>query len=554
MTKVACYYRVSTKGQENRGTIENQEFKCEEHCSREGYEVVGKFKDSAVSGNSIIDSRPQGAKLMKLLRSGRISGIVTVHIDRLTRSDSAQERGLIVDELKAANAFLDQVDAGKLDFGEEFSEMVGTLESYFAAKWSKDMAKKCQAGRERALRENRHAGGSTPFGVRWIKPTDPQKDKGRWAIKKQEYRTLKKAIKMVKQGYSLYSVVKYFNANLRRYPPRKKGNNLRWAQGTLWYMLNRTDFCFTGIRKDGLDTGIRLFPKKEIQEVRNLIKLKRRNSGTTDSSQGQVTSKEIDTFLLKRLIRCECGWHLGVDSSKVHHRYYRCSRCRYRLKADEVDRKIWNEFYYILTDKDQLRKAVLDGKYAVDSEEMLKAKKEICNAEITLEKIEKRKALIIQLLREEDLSSHYASLKATLIQLKEKEEEAKETKQRAELNLSNPKIVDRAIAAASKAVASMLEKLSRLERLSNLSELLETNESEKFLSPDAGIELELWSTFFSTIEARKCGIPVDMVKQCVLEQKRAILKAEISRGKLILANRKGGYLSVGGEHDFCGSK
>ena len=216
MTKVACYYRVSTKGQENRGTIENQEFKCEEHCSREGEEGGGKCKDSAVSGNSIIDSRPQGAKLMKLLRSGRISGIVTVHIDRLTRSDSAQERGLIVDELKAANAFLDQVDAGKLDFGEEFSEMVGTLEGYFAAKWRKDMAKKCQAGRERALRENRHAGGSTPFGVRWIKPTDPQKDKGRWAIKKQEYRTLKKAIKMVKQGYSLYSVVNYFNANLRR--------------------------------------------------------------------------------------------------------------------------------------------------------------------------------------------------------------------------------------------------------------------------------------------------------------------------------------------------
>ena len=164
--KVACYYRVSTRGQENRGTIQNQEFKCREHVARRGYEIVGKYGDSAVSGNSLIDSRPEGTRLMKLLRSGKIQGIVTVHIDRLTRSDSAQERGLIIDELKAANAFLDQVDAGKLDFGEEFSEMVGySGELLRLLSGERIWRKRCQAGRERALRENRHVGGSTPFGV-----------------------------------------------------------------------------------------------------------------------------------------------------------------------------------------------------------------------------------------------------------------------------------------------------------------------------------------------------------------------------------------------------
>jgi len=538
--KVACYYRVSTKGQEHRGTIENQEFKCREHVARRGYEIVGQYGDSAVSGNSLIDSRPEGAKLMKLLRSEKIQGIVTVHIDRLTRSDSAQERGLIIDELKAANAFLDQVDAGKLDFREEAAEMIGTLESYFASKWRKDMTKKLQAGRDRALRENRYAGGGISFGICWIKPIDPKKDKGRWAIKKQEYRTLKKAIKMVKQGYSLLSVVESFNANLERYPTKKKGKKQRWTHASLWNMLARNDFYFTGIRSDGLDTGIKLFPRKRIQEVRHLIKSNRRNSGRTDNSKDKVKPKPIDAFLLKRLIRCECGWYLSAVTDGSY-RYYRCKRCRYALRADEVDETIWTEFYDAFTDKNRLIQAVLDGDYAVDTEEMRKAKKNISKAELALKKVEERTVLILQLLSDADAEIDCASLKATLSNLKEKEEEARKAKEEAELNLSNPKIIDRVITAASKAVARQLEKLSRLERLSNLTELLETRRDKNFLSPDAGIELELWSTFFSTIEARKSGIPVDMVKLCVLEQKRAILNTEISRGIEILANREGVY-------------
>lgn len=537
--KVACYYRVSTKGQENRGTIENQEFKCREHVARRGYETVGQYGDSAVSGNSLIDSRPEGVKLMKLLRSGKIQGIVTVHIDRLTRSDSAQERGLIIDELKAANAFLDQVDSGKLDFRES-AEMIGTLESYFASKWRKDMTKKQQAGKDRALRENGYVGGTIPYGVTWIKPLDLKKDKGRWAVKQQEYRTLKKAVKMIKHGNKIQAVVDYFNANLEKHPTKIKGKRQRWSHSALWYMLARSDFLFTGIKSNGVDTGIKLFPRKKIQEVRHLIKSNRRNSGGTDNSKDKVKPKPIDVFLLKRLIRCECGWYLSAVTDGSH-RYYRCKRCRYSLRADEVDETIWTEFYDVFTDKDHLRQAVLDGDYAVDTEEMRKAKKEISKAELLLKKIQDRTALILQLLSDENADLDYASLRATLRNLKEKEEEARKAKEEAELKLSNPKIIDRVIAAASKAVARQLEKLSRLERLSNLTELLETRRDKNFLSPDAGIELELWSTFFSTIEARKSGIPVDMVKQCVLEQKRAILKTEISRGIAILANREGVY-------------
>jgi len=538
--KVACYYRVSTKGQKDRGTIQNQEFKCREHVARRGYEIIGEYGDPAVSGNSLIDSRPEGTRLMKLLRSGKIQGIVTVHIDRLTRSDSAQERGLIIDMLKVANAFLDQVDAGKLDFREESAEMIGTLESYFAAKWRKDMAKKCQAGIERALRENRYASGGIPFGITWIKSVDPKKDKGRWAVKEQEYRTLKKAVKMVKQGHSVLAVVDYFNANLEKYPTKRKGKKQRWTHASLWHMLARSDFYFTGIKSNGVDTGIKLFTRKKIQEIRHLIKLKRRNDGTAGSLQGEVKSKAIDAFLLKRLIRCECGWHLSAVTTAAY-RYYRCKRCRYLLKADEADKNIWAEFYGTFTDKDRLRQALLDGDYAVDTEEMCKAKKDISKVELALKKIEERTVLILQLLGDENTEVDCASLQATLSNLKEKEKEIRKVREEAELKLSNPKIIDRVIIAASKAVARQLEKLSRLERLSNLTGLLETRMDKNFLSPDAGIELQLWSTFFSTIEAHKSGIPVDMVKQCVLEQKRAILKSEISRGIEILANREGVY-------------
>ncbi len=48
--KVVCYYRVSGKGQVNRGTIDNQKFKCNEICKLLDYEIIAEFHNDAISG------------------------------------------------------------------------------------------------------------------------------------------------------------------------------------------------------------------------------------------------------------------------------------------------------------------------------------------------------------------------------------------------------------------------------------------------------------------------------------------------------------------------
>lgn len=318
--KVACYYRVSTKGQKDRGTIENQVDKAKEHCPKEGYKVVAEFSDPAVSGNSPIDSRPEGSKLMSLLRKQEIDGVVTVHMDRLTRSDSLAERGMILEEFRVAGAFLDQIDATKLDFSEESHELIAGIEQWAAAKYRRDMVKKQQAGRDRALRENRFAAGGQPYGVRW------DKEQGKWVMVEEQYEALKYAAKVLQTGIGADTVAKLLNENGHRTKRNKK-----WSPGSVWNMF-QNNFYFTGKRSDGLDTGLKLFKRSEIMDIRKRMKHRKRTR--------KRRRKVQNNFLLKGILSCRnCGWNMSIQDLGKY-RYYWCKRCGNRNRAAVIEAEV----------------------------------------------------------------------------------------------------------------------------------------------------------------------------------------------------------------------
>jgi len=370
-----------------------------------------------------------------------------------------------------------------------------------------------KAGIERAREENRYVGGTTPYGISWLDHTiddnGNKTDVKKWRINEVEYQVLQQAVQLIREGHTIQNVVDIFNADPVLYPPKRK----KWSHASLWSMLCRSDFYFTGKMKSGLDTGKILFTEDEIQEVRHLVKLNRRNNGRKDNPK----TKPVDTFLLQRLLRCECGWTLSsVVVDKGKYRYDRCKRCGYGINADQLDTDLWNEFTETFNDKDRLLAAVKAGDYALGTKETRQAKADLTRAEKTLEQVAERKRLIMRLLNDPNSTLDYKELKATLVELEEKAKEAKVIKQQAQLKLSNPDLVEKAVVAASKAMAIQLDEVD-----------------------------EAMATFASCREARRADLPVSKVKEQVCEQKRTLLREVISKGGGILVT-KAGEVSLNG--------
>jgi hypothetical protein len=407
------------------------------------------------------------------------------------------------------------------------------LKLAFSAKERDDIIARQQAGRDKALRENKFASGGQPFGVWW------NNQKKCWEIKEEEYEVLKLAIDLIHKGHSIYYIVDYLNA--KGYPTKYKqrlGKMVKWRHGALWGMLMSTDFLYTGviIQSNGaeLDTGIQLFTEEKIQETRNLIKLNRRQ-GRRD-----YKTKASPHFLLKRIIKCSCGWFLSsLSMNKGKNRYYRCKRCNYYLNADKVDTKVWTEFVNTYKDKEKLRKAVLGGEYAVGTEEIRSAKEKLSKAETALAEIEKRRRMIFRDLAELRKGVDPGIIKSTMDKLSYEEEKALADKEEAEKQLAKPDIMNEAIETASDALAGQLDTLEKL------SHLLEGCEDQEYLPPEVARKLEGLATFHIARRTRKTQIPFEHVAVAVTEQKRTILKKEVAKGNGIVATREGIILSGG---------
>ena len=83
--KVAIYARVSTAGQEQQKTVEQQLTACREHCLKNEWEVIAEFKDEAVSGSTPFHQRPAGGQLLEALTAKQVDGVVILCADRLAR-------------------------------------------------------------------------------------------------------------------------------------------------------------------------------------------------------------------------------------------------------------------------------------------------------------------------------------------------------------------------------------------------------------------------------------------------------------------------------------
>ena len=80
--RVATYSRVSTSHHDQNPDVQVQELK--RYCAARGWEIVEEIVDHGYSGSN--DNRPGLKRLLSLVRSREVQGVVVLKMDRLFRS------------------------------------------------------------------------------------------------------------------------------------------------------------------------------------------------------------------------------------------------------------------------------------------------------------------------------------------------------------------------------------------------------------------------------------------------------------------------------------
>jgi len=161
MTRVALYARYSSDNQRDV-SIEDQFRICREQAKREGWKVVGTYKDAGISGASMI-LRPGIQILLQDAQAGQFDMVLAEALDRISRDQA--DVATFYKHLKFAGVPIVTLAEG------EISELHVGLKGTMNALFLKDLAAKTHRGL-RGRVENGKSGGGLCYGYKVVKQFD----------------------------------------------------------------------------------------------------------------------------------------------------------------------------------------------------------------------------------------------------------------------------------------------------------------------------------------------------------------------------------------------
>lgn len=161
---VGCCYgyaRVSTLRQSDEGeSLEVQERQIAGYAQMQGLTLDRVLVERGVSGSKPLADRPEGAKLLALLKPGDV--VITPKLDRMFRS--ALDALAVLGQLKDRGVSLHMIDLGGDTTGNGVSKLVFTILSAVAEAERDRTRERIAEVKRDQHRRGRHLGGSLPFG------------------------------------------------------------------------------------------------------------------------------------------------------------------------------------------------------------------------------------------------------------------------------------------------------------------------------------------------------------------------------------------------------
>jgi len=156
-----AYVRVSTDQQADSGiSLDEQQRKIQARCIENDWALEHVYIDAGVSGGTPLSRRPEGSKLLKVLRPGDV--VVAAKLDRMFRN--------ALDALQTMQSFRDRkislwlLDLGNDCTGNGIAELIMTVLAAVAQFERGLISERIRDAKRNLRRSNRHQGGTRPFG------------------------------------------------------------------------------------------------------------------------------------------------------------------------------------------------------------------------------------------------------------------------------------------------------------------------------------------------------------------------------------------------------
>jgi DNA invertase Pin-like site-specific DNA recombinase len=155
------YVRVSTEAQSDSGiSIDEQQVKIRARALENNWNLEHVYIDAGVSGGTPLAKRPEGAKLLAVVRPGDV--IVAAKLDRMFRN--------ALDALQTMQSFRERkislwlLDLGNDCTGNGIAELIMTVLAAVAQFERGLISERIKDAKRNLKRQRRHLGGTRPFG------------------------------------------------------------------------------------------------------------------------------------------------------------------------------------------------------------------------------------------------------------------------------------------------------------------------------------------------------------------------------------------------------
>lgn len=157
------YVRVSTERQADEGiSLGAQQRTVEGYAMMHNLNLDDIFIERGISGAKPLSERPEGSKLLQILRAG--DTIITPRLDRMFRS--ALDALDVLAGLKRKNVSLHMLDLGGDVTGNGISKLVFTILSAVAEAERDRIRERIRDVKRDQRARGRYLGGTVPFGWR----------------------------------------------------------------------------------------------------------------------------------------------------------------------------------------------------------------------------------------------------------------------------------------------------------------------------------------------------------------------------------------------------
>jgi len=381
--RAVIYVRVSTDGQVDGTSLDEQIRVCRAFCEAKGWNVVAVFREEGASGAKA--SRPELDRLMLAVRAGEVDAVVVAKLDRFGRSvrHLAPTLGEFDDAGVIFASVAESLDSSTMS-GRLLRNILGSI-----AEFERDtIAQRMRSGRQTKIAAGNWSGGIPPYGYRGVK------DAGRLRleINEDEARVIREMVRLIVEethanGEHLGAGEVARRLNAQGLYPRTLA---AWHAGAVRLRVRKAvwDGTWTWARPGKAKvhepithTIPAIIPADRLELARVLLLANRKRPATS----GQAT---VAHLLSGGRLRCPCcgeGMAGRARQGKARVDRYTCQRARpypgreqcqgHSVLAGPLDNGVWSAVSGLLSDPDRLRAiwdaaAPLPGDAEVDSAEL----------------------------------------------------------------------------------------------------------------------------------------------------------------------------------------